>query len=165
MNVLRSAFVSLASFVLLVSCGPPSSPGPAVSGSPVDEASGTGSRDFGDYVLHYNALSTDQLPPQVAKGYGIVRSKNRALLNISIIKKVEGTPGTPVPGSVSAHATNLTGQLKNLTLRQVTDGDAVYYIGELSVANGETLMFDVSATPLNESSRFNVKFKRQFFTD
>ena len=165
MNVYRF-FLSLLSLALLASCGQPSAPTSAgVGGAPVDEASGSGSRDFGDYVLHYNALSTDQLPPEVAKGYSIVRSKNRALLNISIIKKKEGTPGTPVAGSVSAHATNLTGQLKNLTLRQVSDGDAVYYIGELPVANGETLIFDVSATPLNESSRFNVKFKRQFFTD
>ena len=29
------------------------------------------SQDFGDYVVHYNALNTNLIPPQVAQGYGI----------------------------------------------------------------------------------------------
>lgn len=122
-------------------------------------------RDFGDYVLHFNALTTDQLTPEVAKQYGIVRSKNRALLNVSIIQKQAGSTGRSVPGSVSASARNLTGQLKNLVLREIREGDAVYYIGDVPVSNGETLFFTVDATPINETSRFSVQFSRQFFTD
>jgi len=71
----------------------------------------------------------------------------------------------PVAGSVAARAVNLTGQVKNLELRQVIEGDAVYYIGEVPVANQETLIFDISATPLNESSRFDVRFQQQFYTE
>jgi hypothetical protein len=54
------------------------------------------SQDFGDYVVHYNALNTNLIPPQVAQGYGITRSPNRALLNVTVMKKVMDTPGTPV---------------------------------------------------------------------
>ena len=46
-------------------------------------------KDFGDYVVHFNALSTADLPAEVARGYGITRSKNRAMLNVSIIRKEE----------------------------------------------------------------------------
>jgi len=123
------------------------------------------SKDFGDYVLHFNALTTDQLTPAVAKQYGIVRSKNRAMLNVSIIRKEEGTIGESVPGSVSASASNLTGQQKNLKLREVKSSGAVYYIGDVDIANRETLVFNVDATPMNESSRFSVRFTRQFFSD
>ena len=45
------------------------------------------SREFNDYVVHYNALRSDLFPPQVAQGYGIQRSSNRALLNITVLKK------------------------------------------------------------------------------
>jgi hypothetical protein len=41
----------------------------------------------------------------------------------------------------------------------------VYYIGEVPVANRETLIFDISATPINESSRFDARFQQQFFID
>ncbi len=123
------------------------------------------SRDFGDYVLHFNALATDQLTADVARQYGIVRSPNRALLNISILRKPDepNGAGTPVSGSVSASAINLAGQFRNLTLREVTEGDAVYYIGEVPVSSGETLIFTVDATPINESSRFSVRFMKQFY--
>ena len=48
-----------------------------------------GSRDFGDYVVYFNAMNTDSLTPDVAREYGIVRSKSRAMLNVSIHKKQE----------------------------------------------------------------------------
>ncbi len=48
------------------------------------------SKDFGDYVLYFNALNTDQLTPDIAREYGIVRSKSRAMLNVSIHRKHAG---------------------------------------------------------------------------
>jgi len=122
-------------------------------------------RDFGDYVVHFNAISTNQLTPEIARQYGIVRSNNRAMLNVSIIRKEPGTTGLPVPGSVSASAVNLTGQHKNMTLREIREEEAVYYIGELPVANQETLVFSIDVTPMNESSRFSVRYMKQFYAD
>lgn len=131
----------------------------------VDQNMTLNSKDFGDYVLHFNAIRTDSLTPEVARAYGIVRSNSRAMLNVTIIRKQNGEPGKPVPGSVTVYASNLTGQVKNMTMRQVIEGDAVYYIGELPVANAETLIFEISATPINETSRFAARFQRQFYTD
>ena len=44
---------------------------------------------FGDYTIHYNALSTESLSPDIAKTYGIRRSKNRGLVNIAVRHKQE----------------------------------------------------------------------------
>ncbi|MFL2546278.1 MAG: DUF4426 domain-containing protein [Candidatus Rariloculaceae bacterium] len=123
------------------------------------------SKDFGDYVVHFNALSSEQLTPDVARQYDIVRSDNRALLNVSIIKKEAGTLGTSVSGAVSASAINLSGQLKNISIREIREEEAIYYIGETMVSNEETLIFTIDVTPLNESSRFNIRYMKQFFID
>jgi len=40
-------------------------------------AAAENSKDFGEYVVHFNALATDVLPPQVAREYRITRSRNR----------------------------------------------------------------------------------------
>ncbi len=122
-------------------------------------------RDFGDYVVHFNAISTNQLTPDIARQHGIVRSNNRAMLNVSILRKEPGTTGVPVPGSVSASAVNLTGQQKNMTLREIREDAAVYYIGELPVANEETLVFTIDVTPMNEPSRFSVRYMKQFYVN
>jgi hypothetical protein len=155
--------VLLAATFTLGACQP-SAEAPRNSGAPALPSTAT-SKDFGDYVLHFNAQRTDQLTPEIASTYDIVRSKNRAMLNVSIIKKDDASPGIPVSGAVSANATNLTGQLKNMTLKEISEGSAIYYIGETQVAHSETLIFSIDATPINESSRFSVRFQKQFFAD
>jgi hypothetical protein len=122
-------------------------------------------RDFGDYVVHFNALTTQQLTPEIASQYSIVRSENRALLNVSILKKQENGSQVPVPGAVAASAVNLTGQLRNLLVREIREQEAIYYIAETAVSNGETLVFTVDVTPQNEASRFTVRFQKQFFAN
>lgn len=123
------------------------------------------SRDFGDYVVHFNAILTEQLAPEIAREYGIVRSRNRMMLNVSILKKVEDATGTPVSGAVSASTINLTGQFLNMAMREIREGTAIYYIGEQTITDGETLIFTIDVTPLNEASRFTVRLKKQFFVD
>ncbi len=123
------------------------------------------SKDFGDYVVHFSALTTDQLTAEIAQRHGIVRSKNRAMLNVNILKKEEGTVGTLVAGEVSASASNLTGQLKNITVREIREEQAIYYIGECAVVDEETLLFTIDVTPINEVSSFSVRYMKQFFVD
>ena len=137
---------TLATAALVTSCGQNTGGQSAsrnIQAEPVDVTS----KAFGDYVLHFNAISTDQLPPEVARAYNIVRSKNRAMLTVSIIKNVENSPGVSQAGTVNATAANLTGQLKNLTLREIREDAAIYYIGDVAVANSETLVFNIDVVP------------------
>ena len=112
--------------------------------------------------LDFSAQSTDQLPPEVARAYNIVRSKNRAILNVSILR---ASDSQAVTADVTVKTVNLTGQLKNVTMRQINEQEAIYYIGEVAVANRETLIFDISVTPDGEDSPSEIRFKRQFYTD
>ncbi len=143
---------------LLVACG-----GPGESADvPQAEPAGATSADIGTHVVHFSAQSTDQLPPDIARAYNILRSKNRAMLNVSVIRKSDSAP---VPADVAVKTVNLTGQLKNVTMRQINEQDAIYYIGETAVANRETLVFDIGVKPDGEARASNVRFKRQFYTD
>lgn len=147
---------------LATACGQKPTPAADPVATTPSEPATSSSRDFGEFVLYFNAIPTDSLTPEVATNYGIVRSANRVLLNISMVKKSEGSPGIPVPGSVTAQAVNLTGQFKDLTLREVREGEAIYYIGDVAVAGEETLVFTVDATPENTTTPLSVKFQRQF---
>ena len=152
---------ALTTSVILAGCGQDSNQqGASV---PPAEAAHVSSKNFGDYALHFNAISTDQLQPDIARAYNIARSKNRAMLTVSILKSTGGIVGKPVAGTVNVSAANLTGQIKNLTLRQIQDGDAIYYVGDVAIANGETLVFDIDAMPADQMDTFSVRFSRQFF--
>jgi hypothetical protein len=129
----RRSLLPILAALALAACGGEPEQIETFRSGPAAVPADASSRDFGDYV------------------------------NVSIVRKTEGGLGESVPGSVSASATNLTGQMKNLQLSEVKSGGAVYYIGDVAVAEGETLVFTVDATPMNESSRFSVRFTRQFY--
>lgn len=123
------------------------------------------SQDFGDYVVHFNALSTVYLPPSVTKQYNIKRSKNRGMINIAILRKMLGTPGKPVAAEITAAATNLTGQKRDIALREIREETAIYYIGEFPITHEETLRFRLYVKPEEGSEAHEVTFRQQFFTE
>ncbi len=123
------------------------------------------SRTVGDYVVYYNAFTTDTLAPQVAKQYGIKRSRNRGMFNIAVQKKVMGMPGKPVKAKVTGRAVNLNNQVKNLEAREILDGTAIYYIGTFPVAHRETLNFEFRVQPEGENEAFTIKFRKTFYTN
>ena len=120
---------------------------------------------FGDYTVHYNAFSSDMLQPKMAKAYGITRSKNRGILSISILKKSDELIGTSVKAQITATANNLTGQMKEISLREIDDSGSIYYVSEFRVAHKEMLNFTVEAKPTGTTKPLVVKFRQQFYTN
>ena len=150
--------IALSLLGLMSACG-----GPDQSAEvPEAQPAGATSENIGEHVVHFSAQTTDHLPPEVARAYNIVRSKNRAMLNVSVLR---ATDNVAVAADVAVKAVNLTGQLKSITMRQIDEQDAIYYIGEVAVANRETLIFDISVMPQGVATSSEVRFKRQFFTD
>ncbi len=113
------------------------------------------------YTIHHNALTTDSLPPAVASSYQIRRSKNRALLNVSIIKD----SGEAVSAEVKATARNLMGQIRDIPVREIREGEAIYYIGDFLVANRENLTFDLKVQPAGSSEQYQASLTQEFYTD
>ena len=123
-------------------------------------------KDFGDLEVHYNAIRTDQLTPEVARAYGIERSAEpRAAERGACCAKTPDGATTPVDGTVTASAHNLNGQLKSLAMRRVQEGTAVYFIGEVGISGNEILVFNIDVEPAAGGGRRSVQFKREFFAD
>ncbi len=116
---------------------------------------------LGDYVVHYNALPTTFLAPQVAQEYGIRRSKSRGMLNLSVQKKENGKTRS-VTAEISATATNLSGQLKRILLHPVRESDAIYYIGTMPISPGEVLNFDITVHLPDTDEPLRINFQHRF---
>ena len=138
---------------------------PQTKAPPAQELSET-FREFGNYEVHFNALRTDTLQPDIARSYGIQRSSNRVMLNVTLLhKEADKAPRKPVNATVQVDAYNLNGQLKNLEMRRVAEGEAIYYIGETSISGSEILVFDIKVTPEGDTQPLEVKLKREFDSD
>jgi len=124
------------------------------------------SQKFGDYTVHYIAFTTDQLTPEVAKYYQIPRSKNRVMVNISVLRKEnDKTLGTPVRAKIVGEAKNLSEQLRELKLREIIEENAIYYIGDTQINNEETLKYTFQITPEGEAAPYKLSFQEQFYTE
>ena len=153
--------ITLVLVLTIAGCGGGGGGGGETNAPPAQPADASFA-EIGDHVVHFNALATDQLSADIAKVYNIVRSKNRAMLNVSVLGAEDNKA---VTADVVVKTSNLTGQVKSVTMRQINEGDAIYYIGITPVANRETLIFDLSITPEGSSQAHEVRFQRQFYTD
>ena len=162
---LGSVILPVAMTLLVVGCDQSA---PAITAPEPDRvrlAADQNYYDFGSHVVHVNALTTDQLTPSVATTYDIVRSDSRAMLNVVILEKDDSAQGKPSIGAVSMNAVNLTGQLKSLDIRQIQDGENIYYIGDVSVDNHETLKFNIDVIPDGYSTPMRLTYSRTFYTN
>jgi hypothetical protein len=124
------------------------------------------SEQFGHYSVHYNAINSNLIPAQVAQGYGIKRSASRAILNITVMDSSAGEPGEAIPAQVTAQAVNLTGQRRDIKMREITEPEGgLYYIGELPIHNLENYNFKVSVQVEGEKAPFELSFRQQFYTE
>ncbi|MEN7343862.1 MAG: DUF4426 domain-containing protein [Pseudomonadota bacterium] len=153
----RATVISIVAIGLLTACG-----GGGERTVPQAQAAEENSAVFGDYTVYFHALSTNEVPAEVAQAVGIVRANNRAMLNVSIQETVGAVS---VEADVSVDVVNLTGQSKSMTMRKVQQDAAIYYIGEVSVSNRETLIFDINVTPAGSEDTFEVRTKREYYTD
>lgn len=111
---------------------------------------------LGGYEVHYSLIPTLMLNPTVASGYGISRGRDRALLNVSVIDPDRG----PVRATLDGTAKDLLGLVRALEFREVTEGEAVYYLATLRHDDQEVLRIAVDIqTPDGQTQRLEFQQK------
>lgn len=125
-------------------------------------ASAENMKKLGGLNVHYIALGSTFLTPEIAKAYDIERSRYKGLVNISVLDNTqEGNPAKTV--FISGKARNDVGQIKSLDFTEVKEGDAVYYLAQVSYSNEETIYFDIRIS--DKGQQHNLKFSQKFYVD
>lgn len=120
------------------------------------------SQKFGPLVVHYNALTTNELSPEVARAYKIERSKTRGMVTMAVLKQNKVGAPLPVPAKLAVYVTNLTQQLAPVEMREIKEGTAIYYLGEFRVAPPDTLKFTATIEVAGEP-KHEMVFSQQFY--
>ena len=117
-------------------------------------------RQYGSFEVHYSVFSSSFLQPDVAAAYGIVRAKDRALINIAVRR------GTGDAATVSAAVSGTRGDLIHKTplgFREIREEQAVYYIAEFDFVSGETQYFDIAILPAGEARPLVMQFNHALY--
>jgi len=125
-------------------------------------ASAENMKKLGTMNVHYMAIGSTFFTPEIAKVYGITRSRYNGLINISVLdNSQQGTPAKTV--SITGKAKNNLGQFKELSFTEVKEGQAIYYLAQVSYDNEETIHFDIMINDGKEKQQ--LKFSQIFYVD
>jgi hypothetical protein len=95
---------------------------------------------FDDVQVHYMVVNTLFLRPEIAAHYGIVRGRDRAIVNVSVLDE----DGTSLPAQVSGTTINLLSQEAPLEFTVYSEDPAIYYIAPLRYTDQDVLRFRIS---------------------
>ncbi|ELR65316.1 hypothetical protein C942_01103 [Photobacterium marinum] len=119
-------------------------------------------KDIGNLEVHYSSFPSTFLTPEIASTYRIQRSRYSAIVNVTVLdKSQEGKPA--VTAVLTGKAKNLLGTIKNLTFREVREGNAIYYLAELGHANEESFSFTIDIN--RNGTNGQIAFQQTFFVD
>jgi hypothetical protein len=119
-------------------------------------------KKLGNMNVHYIAIGSTFLTPEIAKLYDIKRSRYNGLINISVLdNSKEGTPAKRV--SISGKAKNNVGQSKKIEFQEVTEGSSIYYLAQVRYDNEETIHFDLIINDGIEIQQ--LTFSQKFYVD
>lgn len=119
----------------------------------------------GRYEIHYNAFNSSFITPEVAQQNGLVRSKYRALVNVSVLEIGADGNKQPTTAIVSGQAANLLGQAQQLEFKKIDEGNALYYIGSFRFTEDEQLKITLRVQPDPNRPAYNIEFDQRFYVD
>ncbi len=117
------------------------------------------------YVVHYSAFNSSMLTPEVAKAYDLMRSRQRAVMNVAVQKKMPDGSRKAVMAQLVGYTGALGGSERPLDFKVVTEGEAIYYLAEFLIGNGEKLNFDIKVQPTPDHAPIKVAFSQEFYQD
>lgn len=118
-------------------------------------------QDFSNLEVHYIALPSMFLEPEIATQYGLKRSKYIGLVNISVLDKKQKS--MPIEANLIGSGRNLIGQTIQLEFKKIKEGKSIYYIATYPFTNEEIVKFDVQIKAQDKTHR--LKFQHKFYVE
>lgn len=114
------------------------------------------------FIVHWSAVNTTALTPEVAQRLGVLRRASHALVLLSPRRE---NATEPVSAAASGIVRRLTGQRQDLRWREVMAAEQRDLIAEFEIQDGERLAFDISVKPDGASYPLSIRFNRQFYRE
>lgn len=112
------------------------------------------------YTVNFTVFNSLFVPPDIASVHALVRAKNQALVNVSVL---DNNTGRTVAADIRGVARNLLQQSKSLEFKTIDEPDAVYYLASLRHTNEEVMHFDLVVTL--DGQPHSVKFTRKLWLE
>lgn len=119
---------------------------------------------FDQFVLRSSVVSSMSIPESSAAANGIQRAPDRAILNVTVLKKGSNLTET-VPAKVEASAANLAGSRRLVPMAETKANGWTSYTGTFNFAPREVLDFTITAQPAGGGKPLEMTYREQVWKD
>jgi hypothetical protein len=116
-----------------------------------------------EHIVYYNVFNSSLISADVAKQYNLVRAKDRAYINIAVVKN-SGGYGV-APRKLSGIYRNLLQQSFPLTFIEIKEATATYYLAPIRFTNEEILHIDITVQADYKSTDKTFSITKKLYKD
>jgi Domain of unknown function (DUF4426) len=121
------------------------------------------SRRFGEYEVNYGVVASNFLRPEVAAGYGITRARERAVVNVTLHRKIDGQ-WEPVAARVSGEHGDLI-RKSPIAFRELHRDGAVFSVGEFAFRDADTVYIHLAIAPEGDNATLVLDFTKTLYAE
>jgi len=120
----------------------------------------------GNYQIHYSAVNTSFLSDEIARAYGIPRSRAMALLNVSVLEERDDGTTRPVNAQVDGRVGELGSDTSSpLAFRTLRDGTSLSQIAVVRIHADAPMRFDLDVRYDRNAEPAQVSFIQRFYIE
>ncbi|TFH85730.1 DUF4426 domain-containing protein [Billgrantia azerbaijanica] len=120
----------------------------------------------GNYQIHYSAVNTSFLSEEVARAYGIPRSRAMALLNVSVLEERDDGTTRPVNAQVDGRVGELGSDTSSpLAFRTLRDENRLSQIAVVRIHADAPMRFDLDVRYDRNTEPAQVSFIQRFYIE
>lgn len=114
----------------------------------------------GAFTLRSTVVNSESIAEETARAQGITPGPQTAVLNVVVLKNVDGTQW-PVEADVSVTRTTMAGVRRNIALQAVKAEGRVSYLGSFDVVPREVLDIEVTARVDADTPELRLNYRER----
>lgn len=116
------------------------------------------------YEVHYSVFNSSFISEKVASSYNLVRGKDKAIVNIAVLKKQPDGTMKNIEAKISGYHTDLIHQ-KTLDFQKIQEQHAIYYLSALEFNHKEKIYFKINAKVDGRITPIHLDFQKTLYVD
>ena len=121
------------------------------------------SYELDEHTVYYNVFNSSLISAEIAKEYNLIRAKDRAYINIAVVKKTGGYG--VAPRKLSGVYRNLLQQKFPLDFIEIKEATATYYLALIRFNNEEIIHIDITVQPDYKSTDSTFTITKKLYKD
>jgi hypothetical protein len=111
------------------------------------------STESGSYVLRSTTVASEQINAEAARHHGVVPARDRAVVNVVLLRRDADGVATTVPARVTVSMRTMSGYSSNIQMREVRESSGISYLGSYKFLPRQVINFEVLAAPTEDAQQ------------